>query len=322
MNPYNMKKISLLVALVLTGCLAHSQKLFYKSIDRACNSAARKIVNKVGEKKEKFSVNIVILPTKNIDGEVTDAGIAISDHIATAINKDNKENITAFTRKELEKVEDIFQEGTVPPSTTKEEVKYYRGLLEKVKPDFIVKGEYMYDDARDVLVMKNFELISNWYEQETALDIFSIKNTEVENKPYGFDPVWRSAVVPGLGQVYKKQKGKGFAILTTEAVLIAGFFVADNISYNYFEKAKTHRDTDIRREYLQDSDNWESARNAIGAVAAGVYIYNIIDAIAARNAIKEKESKSKFALSFAKNTPGNPYSTDIVTLTIKLNQNP
>ena len=84
------------------------------------------------------------------------------------------------------------------------------------------------------------------------------------------------SIIPGVGQIYKGDKLKGFGILGTEAVFAAGAVVS-HIKY---------------REYQSNADNgvpvpdsWHSkaisckvARNILIGSFASVWIYNILDA--------------------------------------------
>lgn len=98
---------------------------------------------------------------------------------------------------------------------------------------------------------------------------------------YGATPVAMS-IIPGFGQWYKGSKGKGISIFAAEATAVAGVIVCDNQRASYIKKAKEQ--PKFAKEYSSKADNWETGRNICIGVAAGIWVYNIIDAIVAKGA--------------------------------------
>lgn len=98
---------------------------------------------------------------------------------------------------------------------------------------------------------------------------------------YGAAPVLMS-VIPGLGQWYKGSKGKGIALFASEAVAVGGILVCENQRASYVKKMKEQ--PKFLKEYNRKADNWETGRNICIGVAAGVWIYNIVDAAVAKGA--------------------------------------
>lgn len=98
---------------------------------------------------------------------------------------------------------------------------------------------------------------------------------------YGATPIAMS-VIPGLGQWYKGSKIKGISMFTAEAVAVAGIIVCDNQKASYIKKAKEHYK--FAKQYSSKADQWDTGRNVCIGVAAGVWIYNMVDAIVAKGA--------------------------------------
>lgn len=98
---------------------------------------------------------------------------------------------------------------------------------------------------------------------------------------YGVTPVAMS-IVPGLGQWYKGSKVKGASLFAAEAVAAAGIIVCDNQKASYIKKAKEQ--PKFIKEYSSKADTWETGRNICIGVAAGIWVYNIVDAIVAKGA--------------------------------------
>lgn len=98
---------------------------------------------------------------------------------------------------------------------------------------------------------------------------------------YGVAPVFMS-IIPGLGQWYKGSKVKGVCMFGAEAVAVAGIIFTDNQRASYVKKAKEHPKFAV--QYGNKADSWETGRNICIGVAAGIWIYNIVDAIVAKGA--------------------------------------
>ena len=114
---------------------------------------------------------------------------------------------------------------------------------------------------------------------------FPLKDKNVRVPPfplhpgYGITPTLISVFFPGCGQIYKKQNGKGWSILISEVALASGYVVLNNVSNNYYNKAKQTSNIINRRNFLSASDTWETRRNIVGIGALLFYGYNLIDVI-------------------------------------------
>lgn len=97
---------------------------------------------------------------------------------------------------------------------------------------------------------------------------------------YGMSALWRSALVPGYGQIYKGSTAKGISILGGEVALITGVILTENTRSSYRRKAKETYDVNKIRSYTDKADNYETARNICIGGAIALYVYNVIDAVA------------------------------------------
>ena len=95
------------------------------------------------------------------------------------------------------------------------------------------------------------------------------------SKKYGARGFVRS-IIPGWGQLYKGQKGKGAGIIAGEVVLIGGVIAAENLRASYHKKMKEQ--PRHAKTYNTKSDNWGNVRNVCIGAAAALYLYNLIDA--------------------------------------------
>ncbi len=110
---------------------------------------------------------------------------------------------------------------------------------------------------------------------------------------YKMSGVWRSALVPGWGQLYKKEKKKGAIILGSEVVLISGFFISENFRSSYYQKALETKDIKIRRSYMSKSDTYKIVRNSVGVATFAIYVYNLVDVLTAKGAKHYADTDTK-----------------------------
>ena len=99
---------------------------------------------------------------------------------------------------------------------------------------------------------------------------------------YGVKGLWRSAILPGWGQMYKGSTGKGIAILGAEVVAVGGIVAFESMRSSYV--AKIHTQPQFAQHYASKASNCKNIRNGFIAGAAAVYVFNLIDAIAASGA--------------------------------------
>lgn len=97
-----------------------------------------------------------------------------------------------------------------------------------------------------------------------------------------------SMVIPGSGQFYKGNKGKGSMFLGLTIAAGAGFVVCESTRSSYVNKIDnltsnihlygTDQANAALKEYRENVNVWETRRNlCIGAIGA-IYIWNVIDA--------------------------------------------
>lgn len=106
-------------------------------------------------------------------------------------------------------------------------------------------------------------------------------NFEITSR-YGIHGLWRSMIVPGWGQLYKGSIAKGSAIMVGAAASVGGIILCESTRTSYIKKM--HEQPRYAKEYNSMSDSWKTGRNMCIGVAAILYVYNIIDAVATRGA--------------------------------------
>ena len=111
---------------------------------------------------------------------------------------------------------------------------------------------------------------------------------------YGASGLWRSAICPGWGQMYKGSQTKGVVILGAQVATLGGVVAFEGMRSSYVTKAK--KQPQFAQQYYAKASNCKNIRNGFIAAAGAVYIYNLIDAIAAPGIRYVKTQKSGFAL--------------------------
>lgn len=101
---------------------------------------------------------------------------------------------------------------------------------------------------------------------------------------YGARGLWRSAIIPGWGQFHKGANLKGSLILGGCAALAAGIVFTENQRSDYIRKIAQTHDVNHIKTYSTKADHFATARNICIGAAAALYVYNLIDAIAAPGA--------------------------------------
>ncbi len=102
---------------------------------------------------------------------------------------------------------------------------------------------------------------------------------QILDEHYNFDG---RAFVPGLAQLHKGSKTKGILFITGEAALICGIVAFDGLRASYQSKINSTHNVSEKQAYINDADNAQNIRNGLIAGAAILYVWNVIDGIAAK----------------------------------------
>ncbi|WP_297900456.1 DUF5683 domain-containing protein [uncultured Parabacteroides sp.] len=84
------------------------------------------------------------------------------------------------------------------------------------------------------------------------------------------------SLIPGMGQIYKGQKAKGYTILGTEATLVVST-IAFQMKKHYCGR-KANEQWEVRDSWKSKERGWRQMRNLCIGLAGGLYLYNLIDA--------------------------------------------
>ncbi len=172
-----------------------------------------------------------------------------------------------------------------------------------------INSEYRYEFELNSVhiafkaVDKYWEKTKNGYEckvlYEVAYNPWSINYEPVEySSKYGARGFWRSALIPGWGQMYKRSFAKGTSILVIEATAITAAIVYDGKYSSYIRKSKVTSDANAIKFYRNKANNAKNIRNGLIVGASAIYIYNLVDAIAAKGKLRYVKNKNN-SLAFA-----------------------
>ena len=122
------------------------------------------------------------------------------------------------------------------------------------------------------------------YEVSTGSESFKPYIPEYTDQ-YGISAAWRSIIIPGWGQFYKGKTGKGFFFLAAEVAAVSGVIYCDMKRSDNMRLSQETTNMSIVKEYRDRADNWALYRNAAIGAAAGIYIWNVLDAALSKGKI-------------------------------------
>lgn len=118
------------------------------------------------------------------------------------------------------------------------------------------------------------------------------------------------AFLPGMAQLYKGSKAKGYTIISSQILSVASIILCENQRSSYQKKAIEQ--PKFAKEYMDKVSNWETGRNISIGLAAGIYIYNVIDAFVAKGKKRIVTNSIESSFSFAPQISPNSASLAVV----------
>lgn len=206
-------------------------------------------------------------------------------------------------------VEDlIFQLGSEQGfSVTSEAIIKTQSLIKNNKEDYSMDFQDKTEISQDEF-KATFTKVDEYFEKDKDLngnDIYRTWQLYVtgtsanENVPkinystkYSMnDAGYRSLIVPGWGQFYKKKNTKGLLFLVGAAGSLGGFIVANNKhSYNMNRSRETNN-IDLKKQYVQKAGDFTTIKNITLGAAVGLWVWNVIDATSTEGATKYVSNK-------------------------------
>lgn len=122
---------------------------------------------------------------------------------------------------------------------------------------------------------------------------------------YDYDPITVTdqypfsarSFVPGMQQLYKGQKAKGIMFIAAEVACVGGIVVSEGLRTSNVNLINSTHNAQQRAQYTDKANMWQNVRNGFIAATAAVYVWNVVDALAAKGARYVKQGSAQFALA-------------------------
>ena len=88
--------------------------------------------------------------------------------------------------------------------------------------------------------------------------------------------------VPGMAQIHKGNTAKGIIFIASEVVATGGIVVFEGLRASYESKINTTHNAKDRQRHIDNASNMQNVRNGFIAGAVTIYLWNVIDGIAAK----------------------------------------
>ena len=170
------------------------------------------------------------------------------------------------------------------PRAEEEETVYVQRVDDYLRYDNNIDGSFTYD-------IRNLYAVSE-------PDITPVFDNFTVTRRYGALPLAMS-LIPGMGQIYKGQAAKGYALLYSE-IAMAALITYGDLYYRYYMK-KAKKEPWVYGSWKSKANTFRAVRN-IGIILGGAaYIYNLFDALLAKGAprvVIKPASKNVSDISF------------------------
>lgn len=162
-----------------------------------------------------------------------------------------------------------------------------RSLATGTEANIKVDGQNVEVNSEHDLIVKA-RIVDEYIEHTTnGYTVYFLVQT-AKNPTFAYEPITLfneykfsgRVFIPGMAQLYKGSKVKGSCIIAAEALSVASIIVCENQRAAY--NKKSIENPKHAKEYGDSASDWETGRNISIGVAAGVWIYNIIDGIVAK----------------------------------------
>lgn len=165
-----------------------------------------------------------------------------------------------------------------------------RSLATGAQANVLVRGSSIIVSGSDNLTVKS-RIIDEYseYLPEQGYRVYLLVQT-AKNPTYDLEPVALSekypfsarAFVPGMAQIYKGSVTKGALFISGEVLFIGGIIVGELMAQSNYNKSLSTYDTRLKAAYIQNANTCRIVRDVSIAGAAVVYVWSLIDGIAAK----------------------------------------
>ena len=165
-----------------------------------------------------------------------------------------------------------------------------RNLAAGAEANVNIKGDDISVSGENSLIVKA-RIVSEYYERIEAgtWKVYVLVQT-AKNPAYSFDevkitdkyPLSASVFIPGMAQIKKGSTTKGVCFIAGEIVFIGGAVFSHAMVNNNISKINSTKKADLKYQYTKNANTWATVRNVSIAGAVAVYLWNVIDGIAAK----------------------------------------
>ena len=150
-------------------------------------------------------------------------------------------------------------------------------------------GELIYIEGAKNLDLKA-RVIDEYYEKDGYIYKAYLLVQIAKDKSYDFDKVTISdkypfsarVFIPGMAQIHKGQKTKGACFITGEIVFVGGAILSHSMMNSNINKINSTHNSSLKYQYTKNANTWMTMRNVSITGAVAVYLWNVIDGIAAK----------------------------------------
>jgi len=288
-------KYFILPILVLFCVKIYGQTINYNTKDNLSKKFSIKATDELKKYETSDMELIIILPIRNSNGEITKESDGLAESIAHQLNIALSDKRLKFQAKSYTDDPLIVAELNKTSFEISNSEDYYKNLIEKFKPDYLLSGFYSFDEVTENVILENVKLYNNYLDaNKTDFTIISIENITTEQIGGSYIPILKSAVLPGWGQFHKNRKFKGAFFMTTETIALSGALTFNYLSVSKFNDAVASQDFGD----LIWSNDYATTRNYFLIGAAVIYGVNILDVIVSKTKINKPKSVTYFENNF------------------------
>lgn len=159
-------------------------------------------------------------------------------------------------------------------------------------------------------------VIDEYWVQKDGLYIVDVLYTVADQNRYGgsyddnittttkYGAAGLLSIIPGAGQMYKGDMAKGISFLVVDVACASGIVLCECTRAAY--AAKITQQPQYAQQYSTRANNWSTGRNICIGVTAGIWLWNIIDAFAAKGARRVKVKPNKGYVTMTPSYQVNP----------------
>ena len=164
-------------------------------------------------------------------------------------------------------------------------------------------------------------VIDEYWVQKDGLYIVDVLYTVADQNKYGgsyddnittttkYGAAGLLSIIPGAGQMYKGDMAKGISFLVVDVACASGIVLCECTRAAY--AAKITQQPQYAQQYSTRANNWSTGRNICIGVTAGIWLWNIIDAFAAKGARRVKVKPNKGYVTMTPSYQVNPITCTI-----------